>query len=119
VHRLFTNNGSHTIAKPIDDFSNLVVGKASNVDLREEVIVLNYVVFSHDFVDHFLKSFTIYVFIVGLICPFTEAARVQKSGRANSQTATRVGLPERSGRSPDRSCANLPLNCTVSRPYNT
>jgi hypothetical protein len=76
-------------------------------------------VFSHDFVDHFLKSVTIYVFIVGLICPFTQAIRGQRSSRAKPQTATMVGLPERSGCCPDRSCANLPLTCTVSRPYNT
>jgi hypothetical protein len=54
----------------------------------------------------------------GLICPFTHATRRQKSGQPNPQTAAMVGLPERSRRCPDRSRANLPLSCTVSRPYN-
>jgi hypothetical protein len=77
-------------AKPFEDFSNLVVGKASNVDRREEAIVVYY--FSHDFIDHFLKSVTLCVFIVGLICPFAQAARGQESGRPNPQTATMVGV---------------------------
>jgi hypothetical protein len=53
------------------DAQNAQSLEASNVDLRGEAIVVYYFVFSHDSVDHFLKSVTIYGFNVGLICPFT------------------------------------------------